>query len=108
MTYVLVGGLLILVSCLILFRLVIIRLAVFCAQSLPLVTQDLADLTCLVTNVRSLSMGAVTVRSTEADARIFFANGFSLVIGEEHVGRQATLWRIWIYRHAVSKEARVR
>jgi len=66
-TYI-VLGLLLFVSLLVSSGLGLVWSSLFLAQSLPLVSKDLADL-------------------TEADTGVLFSDGISLVVGEEHVGR---------------------
>lgn len=86
MTYVLVGKLLSLVTLFILFRLLLIWLTVIWFQSLPLVAQYLANLACLIIQVRSKRQQDGRARFTEADAGILLTDGVSLVVCKEHVG----------------------
>jgi len=72
-----VGSLLILITLLVLSGLGLIWGTLFVIESLPSLTKNLADL-------------------TEADARVLIANVLTLLVGEEHVGRETTLWRVGI------------
>jgi hypothetical protein len=67
-----VGLLLILVPLLVGSSLGLVGRALLVAQSLPPLTEDLADL-------------------AESDARVLLTDVLTLLVGEEHVGRQATL-----------------
>lgn len=73
-----VGLLLILVPLLVGSGLGLVRRALLVAQSLPPLTEDLADL-------------------AESDARVLLANVLTLLVGEEHVGGQATLGCVGVY-----------
>lgn len=70
-------GLLLFVSLLVSSSLGLIWCSLLLGQGLPLVSEDLADL-------------------TKADTRILFSDGISLVVGEEHISRETSLGRIGI------------
>jgi len=72
-----VAGLLVLITLLVGLGLVFIGLALLVVQSLPAFTEDLADL-------------------AEGDAGVLDAYILTLLIGEEHIGRETTLGRVGI------------
>lgn len=89
-----VGGLLLLVALLVSGSLSIVGLAVSLAQSLPLVTELLANLTCR--GVRYVQQSRERDSLTEADAGVLLANLVAVVIGEEHIGGETTLGRVGV------------
>ena len=90
-----VGGFLLFVALLVSGSLSIVGLAVGLAQSLPLVTELLANLAC--GGVRSVQWSWGINSLTEADAGVLLADLIAVVIGEEHVSGQTTLGRVGVY-----------
>jgi len=72
-----VRRLLILITLLVGGSLGLIGTTLLLVQGLPSLTEDLANL-------------------AKADARVLVANILALLVGEEHVGREATLGGIWV------------
>lgn len=94
-THVMVRNLLVFVALFVGGSLLLVRLAVGLAQTLPLLAEHLANLACLAVRHGSVASGAEQVL-TERDARVILADLVAVVVGEEHVGRQATLGRVGI------------
>lgn len=93
-THGLVLCLLVLVALLVGGSLVLVGLALGVGESLPLVTEHLADLAWV--GVRWRDEKSEDSLHTEGDARVLFADLVTVVVGEEHVGRQATLGSIGV------------
>lgn len=72
-----VAGLLVFVSLLVGLGLLFVGAAVFVAQGLPALTENLADL-------------------AKGDTRVLLSDALTLLVGEEHVGRETTLGRIGV------------
>jgi hypothetical protein len=94
-TYV-VASLLIFISLLVLSSLGLIWSALLLIQCLPSLTEDLADLTC--ESYASAAAGRIFTKidHTEADARVLITDVLTLLVGEEHVRREATLGRVGV------------
>lgn len=98
-TYV-VGRLLILIALLVLSSLGLIWSTLLVVQGLPSLTEDLADLAC--NHAASACFDWKTrmdiASHTEADARVLIADVLTLLVGEEHVGRETALGRVGIFK----------
>lgn len=90
-----VSGLLLFVALLVSGSLVVVGLALGVAQRLPLVTKLLADLT--YGTVRHSRSSAKAITLTEADTGVLLANLVTVVVGEEHVGRETTLGGVGVW-----------
>jgi len=75
--FLIICSLLILVTLLVLSGLGLIGSALLVVQSLPSLTENLADL-------------------AKADTWVLLTNVLALLVGEEHVSRETTLGRIWV------------
>jgi len=73
----LITGFFCLVAFLVGRSLLIIRNLLLLGEFLPLFTEDLSDL-------------------AELDAWVLFANLLTVVVGKEHIGRETTLWSVWV------------
>lgn len=100
-----IGRLLILVALLVRSSLGFVWLALLVVQRLPAFTEDLSDLACKtqrmsVNDLRDL-ISDVDER-TKGDSGILISNILTLVVGEEHVGREGTFGRVGILVKLVS------
>lgn len=102
-TYV-VACLLALVSLLVGFGFGLIRLALFRVERLPSLTEDLANLTYSARAMSAHSPETLdrVVSRTKADSGVLLPHVVTLLVGEEHVGRQTTLWCIGVWQRLVS------
>ena len=89
-------GFLIFVALLVSGGLLLIWLALLFAECLPLVTEHLSDLACRAISMSDPAKSEAQKILTEADAGIFLADRLTLVVGEEHVGRETSLGGIGI------------
>jgi hypothetical protein len=91
-----VGLLLILVSLLVGSSLGLIRGALLLAQSLPALTEDLADLAWREGSETCQMPRNKNTKLTERDTGVLLTDVLTLLIGKEHVGRQTTLGSIGV------------
>jgi hypothetical protein len=90
-TYSQILSLLGLVAFLVDLGLVLVFLLVLVGEFLPPLTQELANLACIMVSFDDSEKWCSLKPLTELDAGVFLANLVAVVIGEEHVGRKTTL-----------------
>lgn len=97
-TYI-VRRLLVLITLLVLLCLGLVWTTLLIVESLPSLTENLADLTYNWSHVRILELWTKQGLGihTERDTRIFLADVVTLILCKKHVGRKATLWRVWVW-----------
>jgi len=98
---VLVGFLLLLVTLLISGGLGDVWNALLLRQSLPPLTEKLADLACVRLESRHVANRKLEKRLTELDARVLLADLVTLVVGKEHVRRKTTLRCVGVCRVSI-------
>jgi hypothetical protein len=85
-----------LVALLVFLGLLVIWLFVLGCQFLPLLTELFADLACRTIRISSDVSRVDGMGHTELDAWVVLTNLVAVVVGEEHVCRKTTLWRVGI------------
>lgn len=96
-----VVGFLLFVTLLVLGSLCFIRSLLLLGQSLPALTKLLANGTCRIPPLVMARECVWDRRHTESNSWVIFADLLTLVVGEEHVCGETTLWRIGIWREEV-------